>query len=619
MTSKNHTIPLPKAGRIDADSIVDSFAFRMMYSVANDHYTAPDFDAYQALAYAVRDRLMERWFQTQDAYYRAGCEAGLLPLARVPPGPASCQQRPEPRRAGRIRARRSQAGLRRSRTSPGAGVGRRPGQRRPRPPRRLLSRFGRHPRRCPFYGYGIRYEYGIFRQRIIDGQQIETPDNWLRYGNPWEVPRPRRPLPRPHSTGAPSTYVDDEGRNRVRWVDTQNVYAMAYDTLAVRAIRNDNVNTLRLWAAKSSREFDLAAASTRRLRAGGRGQERSPRTSPRCSTRPTTSSAGQELRLKQQYFFVSATLQDVLRRFRKQPRRLGGAARRGRHPAQRHASRPGHPRADAAARRSRAAATGTRPGPSPQRVFAYTNHTDPARGAGVLAGWSCCAACCRATSRSSRRSTAASACAVRRAPSRMTRTRGGTHGHHRQDSRPRPHGPPGHRRQPLGQRRGPAPHRHPHASGSFADFDAALSRAASTTRPTASRPRRWLLQVQPGLARLITDAIGDGWVTRSRPAARARSRSPDDPAYRAQLVGREVRRRKAAWRSGSAADQGHVDSTPTSLFDCQVKRIHEYKRQLLNVLHVIALYQRIREGRGDGVPRTVIFAGKAAPATPWPS
>ena len=108
----------------------------------------------------------------------------------------------------------------------------------------------------PFFGYGIRYEFGIFRQRIENGEQVEVPDAWLRFGNPWEVARPDVLFP-VRFYGRTEQYTDDRGRSRVRWVDTQDVSAMAYDVL-VPGYMNNTVNCLRLWAAKSSREFDLA-------------------------------------------------------------------------------------------------------------------------------------------------------------------------------------------------------------------------------------------------------------------------------------------------------------------------------------------------------------------------
>src|SRR6185436_16498767 len=163
------------------------------------------------------------------------------------------------------------------------------------------------------------YEYGIFQQRIADGAQVEFPDNWLRYGNPWEIPRPDALFP-VRFYGRAEHYLDD-GLLRSRWVDTQDVWAMAYDT-PIAGYRNGTVNTLRLWGAKSSREFDLQSFNAGEYVRAVEDKTQSENIA-KVLYPPDDNYAGKELRLKQQYFFVSATLQDVLRRFLKfGPRRF---------------------------------------------------------------------------------------------------------------------------------------------------------------------------------------------------------------------------------------------------------------------------------------------------------
>src|SRR5437762_129248 len=166
----------------------------------------------------------------------------------------------------------------------------------------------------PFYGYGIRYEYGIFQQRIQDGFQVEVPDNWLRYGNPWEIPRPDAIFP-VRFYGRTEYVRDDAGGYRVRWVGAEEVWAMAYDT-PIAGFANGTVNTLRLWSAKAGREFDLQSFNAGEYVRAVEGKTRSENISKVLYPRDDQL-AGRELRLKQQYFFVSATLQDVLRRFLK--------------------------------------------------------------------------------------------------------------------------------------------------------------------------------------------------------------------------------------------------------------------------------------------------------------
>ena len=186
-------IPRPVPGELDVPGITEAFAHRMMYSVAKDQYTARDFDAYQGLAYAVRDRLMERWFRTQDAYYHADAKRvyylslefllGRALLNNVLSLGALDAYREALERLGydleELQEQEWDAGL------GNGGLGRLAAC--------LLESAATLG--LPFYGYGIRYEYGIFQQRIQDGFQIETPDNWLRYGNPWEIPRPHALFP----------------------------------------------------------------------------------------------------------------------------------------------------------------------------------------------------------------------------------------------------------------------------------------------------------------------------------------------------------------------------------------------------------------------------------------
>ena len=157
----------------------------------------------------------------------------------------------------------------------------------------------------PAYGYGIRYEYGMFHQRIVNGAQVETPDAWLRYGNPWEIPRPARPLPRASSTGACTSTSTTQGRLTHPLGRHRRRAGARRTTRPCPGYRNGTVNTLRLWSARATRGVRPERLQRRRLRGGRRGARHAPRTSPRCSTRTTTSSQGRELRLKQEYFFVA--------------------------------------------------------------------------------------------------------------------------------------------------------------------------------------------------------------------------------------------------------------------------------------------------------------------------
>ncbi len=308
-------IPKPRPGGLDRASILESFAFRMMYSVARDQYNATDLDSFQALAFAVRDRIMERWFATQDAYYRHDVKRvyylslefllGRLLISSIINLGADDAYGDAIHSLGleleKLAACEADAGL------GNGGLG------------RLAACFleSASTLALPFYGYGIRYEYGIFRQRIIDGQQVESPDPWLRYGTPWEIPRPD--ILFPVKFYGRSEYYQDGAVGRFRWQDAEEVYAMAYD-LGIPGYRNDTVNSLRLWAAKSSREFDLEKFNAGAYVAAVENKTVSENIS-KVLYPADDQSSGRELRLKQQYFFVSATIQDVIRRFKKRPER----------------------------------------------------------------------------------------------------------------------------------------------------------------------------------------------------------------------------------------------------------------------------------------------------------
>ena len=592
-------IPPPSPGRLDAAGITDSLAFRMMYSIAKDEHTATDFDVYQALAYAVRDRLVERWFDTQSAYYKADAKRVYYLSLEFLMGRALVNNtiNLDAKNAyidalhglgcdlETIAEREWDAGL------GNGGLG------------RLAACITDSAATLglPFYGYGIRYEYGIFTQRIRDGFQVEAPDTWLRYGNPWEIARPDA-IHRVRFYGRAEGYHDSEGLFRVRWVDTEDVWAMAYDT-PVSGFRNDTVNTLRLWAAKSSREFDLERFNAGEYVRAVEDKTRSENIS-KVLYPPDDQYAGKELRLKQQYFFVSATLQDVLRRFLKFGKRRWDELPdkvaihlNDTHPV---LAIPELMRLLVDEFRVDWAVAWE----LTQKVFAYTNHTVLPE---ALEKWPAdlmqrllprhfeiVEELDRRFRESVRRGGGDEGLVRRTAIIDDYRNVRMAHlayvGSHSVNGVA-------------------ALHTRLLREQLFADLDAALPGRLSN-KTNGITPRRWLLQCNPALATLITEAIGDAWTT---DLAELRRLAPfaDDAGFRGEWIGANrinklvlADRAKKAWQIELDAD---------TLFDCQVKRIHEYKRQLLNALRVIALYHRIRAGREEPAPRTVLFAGKAAP------
>jgi len=596
-------IPRPRYGNLTPEGFREAFAKRMMYSVAKDAYTATDFNVYEGLALAVRDRLMERWFATQDAYYRADSKRVYYLSMEFLIGRALLSNLQNLGALGACRGALSELGIRLEEIAEqewdaglgNGGLG------------RLAACFldSAATLSLPFYGYGIRYEYGIFRQRIQDGAQVEFPDNWLRYGSPWEIPRRDAIFPI-NFYGRTQPYRDGEGFDRIGWADAEVVYAMAYD-MPVVGYGNDTVNSLRLWAAKSSREFDLG-----RFNAGQyvRAVEDKVQTEniSKVLYPPDDQYAGKELRLKQQYFFVSATLQDVLRRFRKKADRRWedlpdkvAIQLNDTHPA------VGIPELmrilvdrerldwDFAWELTRS-------------VFGYTNHTVLPE---ALECWPL-------------------ELFGRLLPRHLEiveeidrRLREAVRRRHPEDTAREEKmailsGENGERQVRMahlaivGSRKvnGVARlHTDILTNEVFPEF-VDLFPGRFTNKTNGITPRRWLLSANPGLAALVTEAIGDRWTRHLEDVARLRVFA-DDASFRERFQ-RVKRDNKVAFARWMRKVHG-CEIDPTSLFDVQVKRFHEYKRQLLNVLHVLALYHRIKLGRDAGVPRTVIVGGKAAP------
>ena len=189
----------------------------------------------------------------------------------------------------------------------------------------------------PGYGYGIRYEFGMFEQRFEHGWQVEHPDHWLQFGNPWEFPRPEILYP-VQFYGRVEETRDSMGERAYKWVDTERRAGHGVRHARRRATAASTVNTLRLWAARADRDFDLGAFNDgdymRAVEEKNLSENLSRVLYPERQHR-----AGRELRLQQEYFFVSASLQDILRRYLPASQRLRRAARQGGDPAQRHASR----------------------------------------------------------------------------------------------------------------------------------------------------------------------------------------------------------------------------------------------------------------------------------------
>jgi starch phosphorylase len=455
----------------------------------------------------------------------------------------------------------------------------------------------------PAIGYGLRYEYGIFRQLIHDGTQIEQPDNWLRSGDPWEIARPARIY------AVPLNAKFELRGSELEFTPNRpaRLLGMAYDRPVVGYGANC-INTLRLWAAAAPQSFDFGEFSHGDF-AGAVIENVAAESVTRVLYPDDSTEAGRTLRFLQQYFMVSCSLQDIVARFIKS----GGvnwAALPERVAIQMNDT---HPALCVAELMRILLDQAGRPWDEAWeitlRTLAYTNHTLLPE---ALEKWPVALfevliprqleiiyEINRRFLEDVRRRFPGDESLVRRVslieedPTRRVRM---AHlavvGSHSTNGVA-------------------AIHSDLLRTRVLRDF-AALFPERFNNKTNGVTPRRWLQQANPALAGLITATIGDTWIT---DLSRLRALLPlaDDPAFREHF--RHAKRQaKAAFADWLRASYGQVVD-PDSIFDSQIKRIHEYKRQLLNVLHIIVLYNRLRRNPSlEMHPRTYFFAGKAAPA-----
>ena len=457
----------------------------------------------------------------------------------------------------------------------------------------------------PVTGYGIRYQYGMFHQKIRDGYQIEQPDNWLRNGNPWEIECPEN-MRRISFYGHCERVEDGADRQRSRWVDTHDVLAMPYD-VPIPGFRNGTVNTLRLWKAEATDEFDLeefnAGSYTEAVAAKNLAEQITMVLYPNDARE-----LGKELRLRQQYFLASASLQDVMDHWIKR----NGHDFSGFAEGNCFQLNDTHPTvAVAELMRLLVDEQGLDWDTAWQittRTMCYTNHTLlpealEAWSVGLIAqllprileiiyqinDWFLARVEEKWPGDQERRR-------------RMSIIDEGEH--------------PRVRMAYLAivgsySVNGVAAlHTELLQRGLFKDFhDLWPSRFNNKTNGVT--PRRWLAHCNPRLGELISGKLGDGWVTDLDQLEGLKAHL-DDTAFADQWMAVKKHNKRAL--AALVARECLVDFDANMMFDVQVKRIHEYKRQLLNVLHVIHLYDRIDRAETSGFqPRCVLFGGKAAP------
>ncbi|RWU06869.1 glycogen/starch/alpha-glucan phosphorylase [Pseudodesulfovibrio sp. S3] len=584
------------------DTLADDIHRHIVSTLGNDIRTKSDYRYFQGLAHSVRDRLIALWLETQRSYYDAMVKRVYYLSMEFLPGrflmnyltnmqmTEGCAEVVEELGFAleNLEEEEWDAGL------GNGGLG------------RLASCYmdSIASLKIPGYGYGILYDYGMFHQKIVNGYQEEQCDNWRRHGSPWEIVR-RENLYPIHFYGRSEAYTDDEGQELFRWVDTEEVMAMPCDIL-IPGYAAAHVTNMRLWAAQSSRGFNLSHFNEGDY--VGAMQDKVISENITKVLYPNDKAVqGKELRLKQQYFLVAATFQDILRRHVKQHGTFANLA-------------------DFVA----VQLNDTHPSiaiPELMRIlldehklqweaawdicthtFAYTNHTVLPE---ALETWPV-DLLGRVLPRHlqiifeiNRRFLDEVAERYPGDMGRLARMSIISEGAERSVRMANLAIIGSHAVNGVA-----ALHSKIIQEGIFNDFHVHFpGKIRNVTNGIT--PRRWLLQCNPALSELITSTIGPGWPV---DLDKLRELIPlaEDTDFCEKWAEAKLENKKRLSRY--ALRKIGLGLNPKSMFDVQFKRMHEYKRQLLNVLHVITLYNRIKDNPdGDFVPRTVLFGGKAAP------
>ena len=593
----------PDDTRRGTDSEAWSRAFRenLFYVLGRFPATATANDKYLALAYSVRDRLLDRWVKTSETYYRRRVRTVSYLCAEFLLGPHLGNNLVNLGAFDTAKQAMEELGLDFEKLldqeeEPGLGSG---------GLGRLAACFldSLATLQIPSIGYGIRYEFGIFDQQIRDGWQVEMADKWLRLGNPWEIPRPEIAIS--VGFGGHTEAYEENGRYRVRWIPARVVKGIAHDT-PILGYRVNTANLLRLWSAEAVESFDFESFNIGDYY-GAVEEKVASETISKVLYPNDTALQGKQLRLAQQHFFVSCALQDMVRIHLQTASDLSRFHEK--YAVQLNDTHP----ALAVAELMRILVDDHGMDWEPAweitwQTMGYTNHTLLPE---ALEKWP-----------------------VTLFGSTLPRHLEIVYEINRRflgEVRLRYPGDEDRvRRLSLIDESGDRSVRMAHLAcvGSHAINGVAALHSELLKRDVLRdfselwpekflnvtngvTPRRFIMLANPGLTELVTDAIGDGW-TRDLEQLRALEPMADDAAFREEW--RRVKRRNKEALAAEIQRKTEVKLDPTSLFDVQVKRFHEYKRQHLNLLHVITLYHRLkRDSRCDAPPRTVVFGGKAAP------
>ncbi len=581
--------------------IARAFRDNLYYLQARFPAVATTNDKYMALAYTVRDRLLRRWIDTAETYFHRQSRTVAYLSAEFLMGPQLGNALVGLDAMDATRKAMDTLGIRLDdlmdqEEEPGLGNG---------GLGRLAACFldSLATLQIPTIGYGIRYEFGIFDQIIRDGWQIEITDKWLRLGNPWEIPRPE--ISFDLKLGGYTQTCEENGQLRVRWIPHRLVRGTACDT-PVAGYRNKTVNLLRLWKAEAAEAFDFHAFNTGDYY-GAVLEKMVSENISKVLYPNDDSPQGKQLRLQQQYFFASCALQDMIRIHRQRSDRLDlfhekfAVQLNDTHPA------------IAVAELMRLLVDEHRldwdvAWNTTTRTFAYTNHTLLPE---ALERWpvplfaSILPRHLEIIYEINRRflddvrqrypgdgDRVARLSLIDESGERYVRMAHlATVGSHSVNGVARLHSD-------LLK------------NGVLRDFfELTPDKFRNVTNGVT--PRRFVALSNPDLAALISRHIGNDWI-RDLDGLRKLEPLATDPAFQTEWRAIKLRNKQKLGRI--IRERCGVEVNPDSLFDVQVKRLHEYKRQHLNLLHVITLYNRLRQNPHLNVPpRTCIFGGKAAP------
>ncbi len=582
------------------EALRDDFYWHLRYTLTSSDLNQTDQERYLSFSLAVRDRLAERWIKTQDAYHLAKIRRVYylsmeFLIGRLLDNNAmnlliseTCQEVLQDQGT-------SWEEMKELESDPGLGNG---------GLGRLAACFldSMATLGLPCQGYGLRYDYGIFRQKIVNGKQIEEPDAWRREGYPWEHKRPDYTTTIGY--GGISTPTDVNGRTTWRWIPSKYVTGVPYD-IPIVGYAGKTVNTLRLWSARANVEFDFQTFNQ-----GSYVEAVEKKVNAETLTKvlyPNDNfEHGRELRLRQQYFFVACTLSDILRRFETENQDYYLL---------------------------------------PDKIFLQLNDTHPTlvipelmrllidlKGIDWDNAWAITRACTGYTNhtvlpealeawkmdmfqRLLPRHTQIIYEINSRFMNEISLRFPGEHERMKRMSIIEDGNPLMVRMANLafvGSKcvNGVAQiHTNILKKTLFRDFhelwpDKILNLTNGITQ------RRWLLQANPGLAELISSRIGKGWITDLTELQQLKPLADEQEFVTAFQQIKDANKRHLA---EYIQQTEHIEIDPTSLFDVQVKRLHEYKRQLLLVLYIIIIYRRLKNNPELVIqPRTFIFAGKAA-------